>query len=176
MDEFNLIFTTYRGGERRALMEMKRFLMEVGDGAPDIEVTGFPGLLLARSTADPFALIDHLYEVVRTEPWRMRAVLRVIPIEATARASVEDIARAVGPLSSKIGAEETYRVEVEKRGSALSGREVIDAVAASIPRKVRLESPDWTVLVEIVEDRAGVSVLRERYIFSSVRAKRDLRV
>jgi len=58
-------------------------------------------------------------------------------------------------------------------GAALSRRELIAGIAAVIDRKVKLEEPDWIVLVEIVEDRAGISVLREEDVFSSIRAKRD---
>lgn len=174
VDDFNLLFTTYRGLERRAAGEMARFLGELGDGAPDVEITPFPGLLLAKSAADPLSLVRHLYGIVEREPWRVRYLLRVIPIEVTTDAVPEAIVRTAGYLSSKrIGPDETYRVTVEKRGSALSSRELIEAVAASISRKVNLESPDWVVLIELVGDRAGLSVLREPDIFSSVKAKRD---
>lgn len=173
MDEFNLLFTTYRGGERKAASEMARLLGDLGDESADIEATEFSGLLLARTSVDPFGLVRHLRGVVGEEPWRIRHVLRVIPIERSTDASLRSIVPAAAALAAKIGAGETYKVLVEKRGSALSGREIIDAVAAAIDRKVRLESPDWLVLVEIVGDRAGVSVLREGDVFSSVKEKRD---
>ncbi|MDP7981918.1 MAG: THUMP domain-containing protein [Conexivisphaera sp.] len=173
MDEFDLLFTTYRGGERRAASEMARFLRDLGDESADIEITEFPGLLLARTPADPFELIEHLRGIVEEEPWRIRSILRVVPAEITTDASIQSVVQAAKGLASKIGSDETYRVDVEKRGSSLSGRELIDAVASAIDRKVKLESPDWIVMVEIVGDRAGVSILREVDVFSSVKAKRD---
>ena len=173
MDEFDLLFTTYRGGERRAASEMARFLRDLGDESADIEITEFPGLLLARTPADPFELVAHLRGIVEEEPWRIRSILRVVPVEVTTDASVQSVVQSAKALASKMKSDETYRVDVEKRGSSLSGRELIDAVASVIDRKVRLESPDWVVMVEIVGDRVGVSVLREGDVFSSVKAKRD---
>jgi tRNA(Ser,Leu) C12 N-acetylase TAN1 len=37
---------------------------------------------------------------------------------------------------------------------------------------VDLEAPDWVVLVEVIRDVAGVSILKPSSVFSSVKAKR----
>jgi tRNA acetyltransferase TAN1 len=175
--DFNLLLTTYRGGERRAASEAARLLRNMRTGDEDarieVETTGFPGLLLAMSTVDPFRLVGYMRNVAEEEPWRIRYILRAIPVEKMTDASTSSIVLAARSLASKIGANDTYRVSVEKRGSALSRRELIAGIAAVIDRKVKLEEPDWIVLVEIVEDRAGISVLREEDVFSSIRAKRD---
>jgi len=61
---------------------------------------------------------------------------------------------------TRIGDSESFRITVEKRRTLLRSREIIDAVAADINRKVDLEHPDWVVLIEVVGRYTGVSVVR----------------
>jgi len=58
---------------------------------------------------------------------------------------------------------------VEKRHTQLSSREIIEAVASRIERKVRLENPDWIVLVEVLGGLTGISVVRPDQILSLVK-------
>jgi len=50
-------------------------------------------------------------------------------------------------------------MSVQKRHSRLVSKELIDEVAKHVPRKVDLKKPSKVVLVEIMGDLAGVSVL-----------------
>ncbi len=169
---FNIIATTYRGAEHRAASELMGMLSEAGDEDAQVTLTWLPGILVAETTIDPLLLIEHLYHVVKDEPWRIRLLLRVIPIEETVDSDVEGIARTAWRLAEKMGEEETFKVIVEKRSSELGRDEIITKVAEGIDRKVDLEDPDWFVLVEIIGERAGISVIRKPYIFSSIKAKR----
>jgi tRNA acetyltransferase TAN1 len=97
----------------------------------------------------------------------------VIPIERAVEADTNLIAEAAASIGrAKMVAEDTFRITVEKRHSQLSSREVIESVAKVFSNKVRLENPDWVVLVEIVGATAGVSVLKPGQIFSSTIEKR----
>ena len=59
-----------------------------------------------------------------------------------------------------------YRVTVNKRATMLRTSEVVEAVASRISRKVNLKNPDWTVLVEIVGEDTGVSVVKQGDVVS----------
>jgi len=69
-------------------------------------------------------------------------------------------------LAEKIPGDESFRVTLEKRRTKLRSREIIDAVAEKIDRKVNLGDPDWVVLVEIVGKRTGVAVVPRDGILS----------
>ena len=69
---------------------------------------------------------------------------------------------------------DTYRITIEKRGSDLSSKEVIDSIAKNIQNKVSLEKFDWNVIVEILGGTTGTSVLKENDIVSTLKMKRDL--
>jgi tRNA acetyltransferase TAN1 len=95
--------------------------------------------------------------------------MRVIPIERVVETRIERIAEAVEALKERIPPEATYKVVVEKRQTQLSSREIIEAVASRIERKVRLENPDWIVLVEVLRGLTGISVVRPDQILSLVK-------
>jgi tRNA acetyltransferase TAN1 len=73
-----------------------------------------------------------------------------------------------------IKSQNTYRITVEKRHSTISTNEIIDAIASRIQNKVSLKKFDWIVLVEILGNKTGVSVLKENDIISTQRLKRSL--
>jgi tRNA acetyltransferase TAN1 len=81
--------------------------------------------------------------------------------------------QATEELLPKIGKDESFRVTLRKRHTDLDSKDVIIAVADVIPRRVDLDNPDWTVLVEIVGDWTGVSVLNEDDDILSIMTMRD---
>ncbi len=70
--------------------------------------------------------------------------------------------------------EDTYRITVEKRHSVISTREIIDEIANKITNKVSLEKFDWMILIEILGNKTGISILKENDILSTQKLKRSL--
>jgi len=169
--DFNLLVTTSRGNEEEACSEVWYLLGEAGDREAKVERTEVAGLIAAKTSLDPFKAIEKLREILRERPWEFRYALRFIPIERVTRTDLEEIRRVVGELSSKIGEEETFRITVEKRFTSLSSREVIEAAAADIHRRVDLSHPDKIVLIEIVGGVTGISVIKPTDILSVTREK-----
>jgi tRNA acetyltransferase TAN1 len=172
--DFNLIVSTSRFREEEAQDEILDLLDLFGDQEAVAEITEVKGLIVAETSLDPLAVIAGLKKLVAEEPWRVRYVLRVIPIEVVVPADLDDIEEAAKELAEgKIRKEEdSFRITVEKRHSTLESMDVIKAIAGEIDSKVDLENPTWIVLVEIVAGHAGVSVLRPDQIFSAVVEKR----
>lgn len=171
MDDFNLIVSTSRFKEEEAQDEILELLDLFGDQEAEAEITEVKGLLVAETLLDPLAVIEGLKKLVTEEPWRVRYILRAIPIEVVVPADLGEIKEAAKELASKIG-KDSFRITVEKRHSTLESIDVIKAIAGEIDSRVDLENPEWIVLVEIVAGHAGVSVLRPEQIFSSVVEKR----
>jgi len=71
------------------------------------------------------------------------------------------------PDAPSIGAQETWAMQVEKRGwPRFHTAEIVQHLAAAIDRKVRLKAPDKLVRVDILRDAVAVSVLRPGEVFS----------
>lgn len=171
MGTFNLIVSTSRFREEEAQNEILELLDMFGDPEAEAEITEVKGLLLAQTALDPFTVVDELKDLVVSEPWEVRYVLRVLPIEAVVPTEIDIIRQAAKVLAAKIG-RNSFRITVEKRHSPLESIEVIKAIAGEIESKVDLRNPGWVVLVQILGDQTGLSVIKPDQTFSSVVEKR----
>lgn len=171
MGKFNLIVSTPRFREEEAQDEILDLLDLFGDQEAESEITEVKGLLIAQTALDPFVVVDRLKELVAEEPWRVRYIMRVIPVEIVVPAELEDIRQSAKQIAGKIG-KDSFRITVEKRHSPLESMDVIKAIAGEIESKVNLENPGWVVLVEIVGSQAGVSVIKPDQLFSAIVEKR----
>ena len=171
MGGFNLIVSTFRFREEEAQDEILDLLDMFGDPDAESEITEIKGLLLAQTVLDPFEVIEKLKKLVASEPWQVRYILRVLPIEDVVPTELDAIKQAAKDLAVKI-CNGRFRITVEKRHSSLKSVEVIKAIASEIESKVDLENPDWVILVEIIESQTGLSVLRQNQMFSSIVEKR----
>ena len=166
------ILTTFKGGENTAGSEVYTLLAEFGDSKAKISRTEVSGILLVETVLSHQEVIETLKKIIEAEPWRVRSMLRIFPAERIIETNIEEIVGAIQPMLEKIGEDETFRVTIEKRRSDLSRKEIIEAVASKITRKVDLENPNWVVLVEVIGNKTGVSVINPSHIISVTKSKR----
>ena len=77
-------------------------------------------------------------------------------------------------MNEPIKSGETYRISIEKRNSDLSSKEIITKIADKIKNNVSLEFPDKVVLIEILGNRTGISILKKSDILSVEKTKRSI--
>lgn len=170
---FNIIASTFKYGEEDAQEELLGLLELLGDHQQDVEITDINGIVVAYTNLGLFQVIDSLRRLVKNEPWQVRYILRLIPIELMVHTNLEDIANAVKSLTPKMHPQDTFRITVEKRHTILSHADIIATLASKIDNKVQLKNPDWIVLVEIIGALTGISILKPDQIFRSVIEKRN---
>jgi tRNA acetyltransferase TAN1 len=170
---FNIIASTFKYGEEDAQQELLGLLELLGDHHPYAEITNINGIIVAYTNLSPFRIIDLIRRLVIDEPWQVRYILRLIPMELMVSTKLGDIANAVKSLTPKMHSQDTFRITVEKRHSVLSTDDIIATLASKIDNRVQLKSPDWIVLVEIIGAFTGVSILKQDQIFRSVIEKRN---
>lgn len=158
--DFNLLVTTARGTEGEASSEIWYLLGEIGDTAAKVDKTHVSGLIAARTTFAPLEVIEKLRELLRERPYEFRYSFRIIPVEKIVRTDPVEIERVVTELAGKIKKDETFRITVEKRFTTTSTKDLIDAAAANIERKVNLTNPDKIILIEVVGGLTGISVIK----------------
>ena len=170
----NLIVTCARHLENETEEELKNMLNEFGDSEPEITITKMSGILTCNTNLDPIETVGKLREMILDEPWSIRYSLRIIPIQETVKTDVSEIEAKVAELSDKISPDETYRISIEKRNSDISGQEMISKIAKKIQNKVSLEFPDKVVLIEILGNVAGISILKKTDVLSLEKTKRSM--
>jgi tRNA acetyltransferase TAN1 len=160
--------------EEEAVNEISKILQVLGDIEPKVEIAAFSGIITANTSLNPFEVVDKIRQKILDEPWTVRYCLRFIPIQETTSGEIDEIVKAVQKHVDQVKPTDSYRITIEKRGSDLSSKEIIGAIADSIHNKVSLEKFDWNVIIEVLGKIAGVSVLKEKDVVSTLKIKRDL--
>lgn len=170
----NLIVTCPRHFESEATDEIKGILEEMGDESPKIQKSNLSGILLIDSKNNPIDVSHKIREKIHDEPWSIRYVMRVIPIQKWIPNELDKIISEAKKLSEKIQENQKYRITIEKRNSEISSQEIITKIADCVKRDVSLDNPDWIILVEIVGGFTGLSVIEKNDILSVEIEKRAI--
>ncbi len=174
LQQFNFLIATSRGNERNSCSELWYLLGELGDRRAKIDTTDIVGLVVAQTQLDPICTLEEFRRKLIESPWKFRYVLKVTPIQRVISSELQEIVKSVCEISDGIKPDESFRITVEKRHTTLSSGEIIKTVAELIPRSVNLDTPDKIVLIEIVGDRTGISLIHPSGILSIEREKRTL--
>ena len=168
----NLIITCARSLESETKNEIRKILDELGDQEPEILNVGMRGILMANTIIEPSKIIDYVKNKMIEEPWLIRYCLRIIPIQMITETEIDKIKQNVIKLKDTIQKNDSYRITIEKRNTDISSTEIITEIAKIFPNKVSLNQPDWIVLIEILGNDTGISILKDDELFSLDKAKR----
>ena len=168
----NLLVTCARNLETETKNEIGKILDEIGDQEPEILNIGMRGILMVNTSIESSRIIDWVKDKVVEEPWFIRYCLRIIPIQSITETEMNKITENVIKLKDVIQQKDSYRITIEKRNTNMSSTEIITEIANMLPNKVSLNQPDWIVLIEILGDKTGISILKDSEIFSLDKAKR----
>ena len=170
----NLIITCARHLEPETDEELMSVLEEFGDSDAKISITNMSGILTAETKLDPIEVVRKIKEMILDEPWSVRYCLRIIPIQKIIESKIDEIEKIVSEMSEQILDNETYRISIEKRNSDLSSKEIITKIANKIKNKVSLEFPDKVILIEILGNKTGISIIKKSDVLSIEKTKRSL--
>jgi tRNA acetyltransferase TAN1 len=168
----NLILTSQKGSEAKASAEFKEIALQHGLKKLHIEKSDFDGILEV-DVEDPRGFVAFLREYVRSEPFRIHFVQRVIPVDIVVDTDLEQIKQGANQLGSQIAKTESFKIDIDERESPYSRKELIDAIADVVDRKVDLESPDRVIQVEVLGEYTALSLARPEEIISITRLKRS---
>uniref|UniRef100_A0A061QXB3 tRNA acetyltransferase TAN1 n=1 Tax=Tetraselmis sp. GSL018 TaxID=582737 RepID=A0A061QXB3_9CHLO len=135
----------------------------------DIQGLIFVKMKTEEGKPGPSKLVEHiLREISETKQMKSRHCIRLIPVEESCQASLEQIKELSKTMADSVfkGSEGLkFAVAFEKRGHSGECNDrmkVIDTVVGNIeqpPNKVDLTKPDKTVLVQIVKNSCGMSIV-----------------
>ena len=170
----NLLVTCGRNLESETETEIRKILNECGSDEHEIYKTDMRVILFVNTNTDTSKIIDWIKTKVNEEPWSIRYCLRVIPIQAVTDTDIEKIKQNAQKLKNIIQKNDSYLITVEKRNSNVSSKEIITEVANLFSNKVSLDKPDWIILIEVLGNKTGISILKNDTVFSLDKSKRKL--
>ena len=168
----NLIITCQRNLEEPTILEIQNILERFGDSNAIIEKTVFSGIIEVETKLDIMKILDNFKEIIEDEPWLIKYCSRVIPIQDECESKLDKIKEKVINLSHKIKKNETYRITVEKRQSSLHTKDIISEIADSLSNKVSLNNSNWEIIIQILRNKTGVSIIPTNSILSVDKQKR----
>jgi tRNA acetyltransferase TAN1 len=143
----------------------------LGDETAEASKTRIRGLIAAKTTLNPCDVIDKFKAILHERPYEFRYALRIIPVARVVATDLEAVALEASELSAGIGENETFRVTIEKRFTSLHAKEIVEAVASRIEKRVDLDNPDWVLLVEVVGKLTGLSLIKPDTVLSVAKEK-----
>jgi len=168
----NLLVTCARNLETETKNEIEKILGEIGDQEPEILNVGMRGILMVNTNIESSKIITWVKDKIVEEPWFIRYCLRMIPIQTITETEMSKITENVTELKNVIKQNDSYRITIEKRNTDMSSTEIITEIAKIFPNEVSLNQPDWVILIEILGDKTGISILKDSEMFSLDKAKR----
>jgi len=119
------------------------------------------------SAKDPKASVKRLAELCKDSPAKFEHTFHWVPVEMWCAADINDMQDAMKEIDKKIDKNKTWKLEVNKRSFRMHMTELIEKLAEHINKpKVDLKRPEQIVHVEIVGDKAAISLLHRDEIFN----------
>jgi len=168
----NLLVTSQKGSEAKASAEFKEIALQRGHRKLHIEKSGFDGILeIEIENSRDF--VAFMRDYVRSEPFRVHFIQRMIPVDVVVDTNLEQIKEAATQIAPQVLPGETFRIDITERDSPTSRKELIDTIASLVDRKVNLNSPDKVFDVEVLGEYTAMSVVRPDEILSITKLKRS---
>ena len=168
----NLLVTSQKGSEAKASAEFKEIALQRGHRKLHIEKAGFDGVLeIEIENSRDF--IAFMRDYVRSEPFRVHFIQRMIPVDIVVDTNLEQIKEAATQIAPQVLPGESFKIEISERDSPISRKELIDTIAGLVDRKVNLSSPDKVFNVEVLGEYTAMSVVRPDEILSITKLKRS---
>lgn len=172
--DYNIIATTEKINTSAASSQLWVNLRAVGDPEPKVNRTKITGIIQARTILDPIEAIHLLRKHMTEEPDRYDKLFRVLPIISWVHTGIDEIVDEVINQRNNVEENETFGIVLEKRKTNLGRLEIIEPVAAVFDNKVDLDNPDWVVLIEVMGDITGISIIKPEAIFNVQKELADL--
>ena len=158
--------------EYETINEITQLLDMFGDSNPNILKTKFSGIIIAETVLETLEIVEKFREKIENEPWELRYSSRIIPIQKICQTDLALIRQNVIDLIPSIKPDETYKISLEKRDSEIMRSEIISNIADLLTNKVSLEEPDWEIILQILGEQTGISVMPKNSILSISKIKR----
>ncbi len=166
MEGFNFVATTYRNKIKELVDELNRLLKGY---VPIDYLQGIPlnSVVYGKLNGDPVKASRDLYNAAYNDPWTVRRVLKFYPIQLSCK--LDELQMALERVTGNERLSDAS-VEVEIRLSKVKWGDLIKLVRPYIDGSM-FKKAGRVLLIQIVMDSCGVSLLNRDEIFRALEAK-----
>ncbi|MBI2583798.1 MAG: THUMP domain-containing protein [Candidatus Aenigmarchaeota archaeon] len=153
----NLLVTYEPTHEKKATDEINSLLSSVGE-SPTVE-EGISGTFFV-TVKNPKQAVRKLSKAFEDDPEQFSYTKRWVPADKWCSSKTKDMMQVIREIDSKMDPKKSWKMEVHKRGAEKSSIDIIKELTEGINKpNVDLKKPDVIVSVEIIGDRAALSLL-----------------
>lgn len=169
----NLLVTFDPSHKSRAMEEVKSLLEEAGASAKITDMT-MEGIFLLHAD-DPKEVVKNIAVICREDFSKFVYTNKWIPIETWISSEIESMKKAIAAMQEKIDDSESWKLDLAKRNYDKYGTfDLITELTESIDKpKVDLKNPDKIIKVEIVGEKAGISLLKPDELLDVNKIKKE---
>jgi len=156
----NLIITYEPTHKGLAEEEVKAVLKEAGEENPEFIDSGVDGLFLLK-VSDGKEITKKVLDICKSDPSKFDKTFHWIPIETWCESEVEAMQNEIKKLVDRIGENEKWKLDLGKRQwDKVPTNELIIKLTDPVDRpNVDLENPEKIIEVQIIGDKAGISLV-----------------
>lgn len=159
-DKPNLLITYDPQSKASSETEARRLLEHAGSRKAKFRESGVEGLFEVAIEGDAKQTVRRLNALCMEHPGWFTHTHRWIPVDDWVKSDAKHLERAVAKSGEGIRGDEAWALKVTKRHYPTPSSELVEDLARFVQApRIDLRNPDKIVRVEIVEDRAGVSLL-----------------
>jgi tRNA(Ser,Leu) C12 N-acetylase TAN1 len=154
------LIVTYDPAHQKSCEESLKNVMDSVGAKPKFLKSKYSGIFLIE-LSKPKEVVKMLIKLNKKDPEIFGKTHRYIPVDKWVSSKVPDMQKAIKSLVPKIGENEKWKMDLEKRHyHKLDYQELIVKLTEVVDRrKIDLKKPKKIIKVEIIGTHAGISLL-----------------
>ncbi len=165
LERINLLITCPRGIEDKIASNLYFILKsDLLDSLADCEISSYPGIIYAYTSKILPEVISFIRTKLASNKWYLGNFSKLIPLHKTTSLNEDEIIQAAWKLGSEINQDEKFKIQINNRGKKFNTLLLINKIASKINRRVDLEKPDKILVIEVLDNFCGISLLDDSLI------------
>lgn len=170
--EANLLITYEPAHAGKAREEVSALLKSVDEDANFLE-SEIEGIFLLRTKKNPKDVTKKLISVCKKNPDKFQYTFKWVPIDKWTSSDLDDMIKVMKEFDKKMDEKKKWKMDLEKRRYDMPSTDLIIKLTDHINKpKVDLKNPDVIVKVEIIGDKAGLSLLNADELLDAQKLKK----
>lgn len=168
----NMLVTFRPNQKGHAENEMRSRLKDVNAYVDSIEHTNVEGVCEIRVLGDPKEVVADLRKLCFEDPEMFPYTHHWVPIEKWVEPYMDEMLKVTTEYGKQIIANERWMLHLHKRHTGMHSSDLIEKLTAPINKgTVDLEDPQRIVVIELMGDRAGMSLVRSDELLDVIKVR-----
>lgn len=166
MAEVNLLVTFDPVHQESAKKEIETLMKELNESG---KITKIGGGLAQLTVKDARKFVDKLLGIIKKEIGKFNYTFNWWPVDKWCKAEIKEMQKVIAEIQKGIKNEEKWKMELAKRDTTKEyPKDLIIKLTDVVNKpKVDLSNPDKIIKVEIIGDKAAITLIEKNKVFNT---------